>query len=299
MCAKLLEIDLENNGWKTLIDYRAEGENYPDGEPNSIFVSSTIYEEKIYLCTSTELFVYSYPELKLLASVSYPFFQNLHHVLVHKEQVVVVSTGLDLIVFLDKLSLEPVGFKHAMGKDPWHKYSQDVDYRKFVTLKPHESHPNFAFPMNDALWVTRFNQKDAVAIDNMNDAISIDVERVHDGYVHNEKVYFTSVNGCVAIADCRTRKLIEVIDLNEIENSGGPLGWCRGLLIEGDIAYVAFSKIRDTKAKENLKWALGKFRTKAESKTKVAVYDLAKKTKLAEMLMPANSINAIYSVLAP
>lgn len=299
MCAKLLEIDIQSKSWKPLIEYSAEGGNYPDDTPNSIFVSSSIHDGKIYLCTSTELFVYSYPENKLLKTVSYPFFQNLHHVMVHLNEVVVASTGLDLIVYLDIKTLEPLRFRHALGKDPWHKYSQDVDYRKYVSLKPHEAHPNFAFSLGEELWVTRFNQKDAVSIDNINKVMNIGVERVHDGFVQEDKVYFTTVNGCIAVLDAVSYALLEVVNLNEIENTPDELGWCRGLLVEGNLAYVAFSKIRDTKVKENIKWALSRLRSKTESYTKVAVYDLAKKEKLEEMIMPPDSINAVYSVLAP
>lgn len=296
-CAKLLEVDIDTKQLKTLISYEADNEFYPDGIPNSIFVSASLDENNIYLCTSTELFVYSYPELNLIKSVSYPFFQNLHHVTPYKNMLVVASTGLDLLVYLDKKTLEPVEYIHALGKDPWHKYSKDVDYRKHVSLKPHESHPNFLFAIHDKLWVTRFNQQDAVCLSDFDMKMDIGVERLHDGFVAGDYVYFTSVNGCIVKVNINSLAIDEVIDLNKIDNSSIPLGWCRGLYIEGDIAYVGFSRIRSTKVKENLKWVVNMVKTNKVNGTRMAVYDLKKKIKLDEMVLPEKAISALYSIL--
>ena len=295
--AKLLEVDFESRSINTLLDYEANGENYPDNIPNSIFVSATLKDGVLYLCTSTELFLYSYPELVLIKKASYPFFQNLHHAAPYKDTIAVVSTGLDFVVLLDKKTLEPVDFKNALGKDPWHKHSKDIDYRKYVSLKPHESHPNYFFEINDEMWVTRFNQKDAVCLSDVNKKIDIGVERLHDGYTTSDYVYFTSVNGCIIKANINTLKVEEVFDLNKIDNSGVPLGWCRGLFVEGDVAYVGFTRIRHTKVKENLKWIVNMVKTNKINQTRIAVYDLKKKVKLDEIKMPDTIISALYSII--
>jgi len=296
-CAKLLNVNIEGRKVETLLRYEANGINYPDDVPNSIFVSGTLERSILYLCTSTEVFLYRYPELVLIKKISYPFFQNLHHITPYENMIAVASTGLDMVVFLDKETFEPVYFKNALGKDPWHKYSMDVDYRKIVSLKPHESHPNYIFEINKESWVTRFNQQDAVCLDDMNKTINICVERLHDGYVTGNNVYFTSVNGCIVKANINTLDVEEVIDLNEIDNSDIPLGWCRGLFVEDNIAYVGFSRIRDTKVKENLKWVVNMVKTNKVNQTRIAVYDLKNKVKLDELEMPDKSINALYSII--
>lgn len=296
-CAKLLNVDVETRVVDTLLSYEAKGINYPDNIPNSIFVSATLERDVLYLCTSTEVFLYSYPKLTLIKKISYPFFQNLHHVSPYKNTVAVVSTGLDMVIFLDKETFKPVEFKNVLGKAPWHRHSMDVDYRKFVSLKPHESHPNYIFEINDESWVTRFNQKDAVCLENINKTINFGVERLHDGYVTGNNVYFTSVNGCILQANINTLDVEKVINLNEIENSGVPLGWCRGLFVENDIAYVGFSRIRNTKVKENLKWVVNMVKTNKVKNTRIAVYDLKSKVKLDEIEMPDTSIHALYSII--
>lgn len=295
--AKLLETDMDDQSIVTRIRYKAAKPFYPDNAPNTFFVSGSLVDDILYLCTSTELFVYSFPDVTLIKKVSYPFFQNLHHALPYKNTIAVVSTGLDLVVFLDKETLTPVTFVHALGKDPWHKYSRDVDYRKVLSLKPHESHPNFLFEIKGRLWVTRFNQMDAVCLDDFTQTIDIGVERPHDGFVARNKVYFTTVNGCIVKVDIDTLKVETVINLNDIDRTGAPLGWCRGLYVDGDTAYVGFSRIRPTRIRENLKWMTGMAGNRKENQTRISVYDLQKKIKTGELIMPRNKISALYSII--
>ncbi len=295
--AKLLEVDFNNRRIETLLRYQATKDTQPDDFPNTLFVSATLADDVIYLCTSTELFVYRYPELTLIQTVSYPFFQNIHHAAPYKNTIAVVSTGLDLIVFLDKETYVPVDFVNALGKDPWHKHSRDIDYRKYLSLKPHESHPNFLFEISGQLWVTRFNQMDAVCLNDFNKKINVGVERLHDGCVTGDRVFFTTVNGCIVQAGVDNLKVEEVIDLNQIDGTGIPLGWCRGLSVDGDMAYVGFSRLRSTRIKENLKWLAKMVKTTQLRQTRIAVYNLKEKTKVDELIMPPNIIGALYSII--
>lgn len=297
--ARLIELNLESKEIKTRAEYVASGENYPLEGPNSIFLSAGLDGNRLYVCTSTEVLEYSYPDLEVLRVVSYPFFQNLHHVRVVGGRVAVVSTGLDLLVFLDRGTLEPVKFVNALGKDPWHKYSPDIDYRKYVSLKPHDSHPNHVFQIDGALWLTRFIQRDAICIDDFKRTINIGLESPHDGLVYEGGVYFTTVDGHIVRANATSFEIEDVVDLNMLEGSSGALGWCRGLLVEDGIAYVGFTRLRATKIKENVRWALRLVGSSQPRDTRVAAYNLKKRTKVAEVTFPHDSISAIYSVLAP
>jgi hypothetical protein len=69
--------------------------------------------------------------------------------------------------------------------------------------------------------------------------IDIGLERLHDGLVHDGRVYFTTVNGQVAIADTTSLRVIEVIDLTRAHPQDMLLGWARGLMIEGDQMWLA------------------------------------------------------------
>ena len=55
---------------------------------------------------------------------------------------------------------------------------------------------------------------------------------------------FTTVDGKVVIADTRTLAVTEVIDLRDMHDKDLLLGWCRGLLLDGDRLWVGFSRMR-------------------------------------------------------
>ena len=295
--AYLVELDFDSGAVRELVSIREGNENYPDELPNVTFTCCTLEGDRLYLCSETEVFVYRYPEMELINSASYGFFQNCHHAAPIGESVAVVSTGLDLIAFLDRDTLQPVSLVNSQGKDPWHRFSPDIDYRKVHSTKPHESHPNYVFSLNGEPWVTRFNQMDAVCLTDMSQRIPIGLERVHDGHVIGKYVYFTTVDGRIVCVDKETREIGKVIDLNEIGGEGVPLGWCRGLLIEGDIAYVGFTRIRQTAVKENVKWLLSHVGRKNNLPTRIAKYDLAACRKIGEVELPRGMVDAVYSVV--
>ena len=294
--ANLVEIDFDTCKFNTLLSIDEPNDHYPKDCPNVTFTSSTLANGILYICTETELFLYRYPSMKLIRQKSFPFLQNTHHIAPIDHHIGVASTGLDLVIILDSETLEVVKFYNALGKDPWHRFSKDIDYRKIHSTKPHESHPNFVFHLNGQLWTTRFNQKDAICLEDMTKRIEIGLERVHDGHVIGGKVYFTCVDGRIVIADGASYKIDRVVDLNEIEGAGRPLGWCRGVLIEGNIAYVAYSRIRQTMLKENVKWLLGYVGKQTALPTRVVKYDIEEGVKIGECRAPVGVIDAIYSV---
>lgn len=297
-CGRLLRIEYESRRTESLYELSEGGDHYPDDTPNMLFTSATLADGRLYLCSETELFVFSYPEMRLVQCASYPFFQNVHHVAPINGHVVVASTGLDLIVALDGETLDPVHFWNAMGKDPWHRFSPNTDYRKIHSTKPHESHPNFVFEIDGDVWATRFQQKDAVCLSGHAGRIDIGVERIHDGHVIGDRVYFTAVNGKIVVADTSTLSVVEVIDLNEMEQVECPLGWCRGLAIVDEVAYVGFSRIRETPIKENLLWMMRWSGRPRIMPTRITAYDLRRRKKLDEFVLGGRGLDTIYSVIA-
>lgn len=294
-CAKLVELDYHAKKAKVLIEYWGNQENYTEEMPSVSFAATSLVDGKLYLPTFTEVFIYQYPELKLLHTISYPFFNNIHHAIPFQDYLVVASTGLDMLVYLDSKTFEPLRFVNVLGKDPWHKFDKNTDYRKVPSTQPHESHPNHTFILDGELWVSRFHQRDAVMVEDHSKRIEIGLERIHDGHVIGDYVYFTTVNGYIVIANAKTYKIEEMINLNEIEDTGRPLGWCRSLHLEGDVAYVAFSSIRQTRMIDNVKWILKSSGAKEKS-TRVVAYNLKTKTKLDEYKFSKKVMDTIFSL---
>jgi hypothetical protein len=148
--------------------------------------------------------------------------------------------------------------------------------------------------IDDEVWVTRFAQKDAVSITNPNRRIDIGLERLHDGVVTDDLIYFTTVNGTIAIADRQKLEIIEVIDLNEISESNDSLGWCRGIAIDGTDAWVGMSRMRATAIRENVSWVKGGFRR--TKPTHIARYDLERRTLEQRIEVEDGGLSAVFSI---
>src|SRR4029077_21166495 len=111
------------------------------------------------------------------------------------------------------------------------RFNPDNDYRK-VSTKPHRAHPNFVFYLETELWATRFHQGDAISLERPERSIRVSDERIHDGVVHENHIYFTSVDGKVIIADAGSLKVVEALDLTTLHEDRAVLGWCRAILVD-------------------------------------------------------------------
>ena len=182
----------------------------------------------------------------------------------------------------------------SSGEDPWARFDKATDYRLVKSTKPHLAHPNHVFYIGDEPWATRFQQKDAVSLLDPARRIEIGLERVHDGIVVGDRVYFTTVDGKVAVADTQSLTLLEVIDLTESHPAGMLLGWARGLLIDGDRMWVGFSRIRPTKFRENVGWVVRGL--KRDFGTHVGCYDLASRKSLGQFAVEEFGLSAIFGI---
>ncbi|MFO7891946.1 MAG: hypothetical protein R6V04_16590 [bacterium] len=198
--AELARLDWSNKKIDTLIKYKAPRRYCADRVPSVYFTSASLLDDLLYLCSTTQVFVYRYPALELIQEINHPYFNDIHHVTKIRDTIYVASTGIDAVLgFNEKGDL--IKAQNTLGKNLWFRRSPDTDYRKIASTKPHDSHPNFVFNIGEDIWVTRFEQKDAVNLNNFNERIEINIERPHDGHVVGEYIYFTTVNGCIVIVN--------------------------------------------------------------------------------------------------
>ncbi len=298
-CKKALIVKLHpgTKAAETLVEYVSPQDACPADAPSILFKSASIVDNKLFVCTPTEVLVYQLPNFELLHYVSLPCFNDLHHVCPGGNGTVLVAdTGLDLVVEVS-LQGEVLREWSVLGDDTWQRFSRAVDYRKVPETKPHKSHPNHVFRLGDEIWVTRFEQRDAISLSRPGRRIDIGVQRPHDGHVVGDWIYFTTVDAHLVIANRTTLKTEEVIDLNAIDNKEQlVLGWCRGVALAGENkAWVGFTRIRSTRFKENLLWAKQGFETRKKP-THIALYDLEKKQCLDEIDVEPYGIAVLFSV---
>ena len=290
----ILELDTAAGEAALKVEYISPPQAAPADSPRILFKSGTLVDGLLYLCTQTEVLVYRTPTFEQVTYVSLPMFNDLHHVRpTPNGNLLVANTGLDTVVEMTHAG-EVVRIWEVLGEDPWARFSREVDYRLVKTTKPHLAHPNQVFYIDDEPWATRFEQRDAISLRDRSRRISIGLERVHDGVVHGGHVYFTTVDGKIAIADTRSLRIVEVMDLTTAHPSDMLLGWARGLLVDWPYAWVGFSRIRPTKFRENLGWVLQGL--KRDFGTHVGCYDLRTGRSLGQFNVEPHGLSAIFGI---
>uniref|UniRef100_A0A486XQQ4 Uncharacterized protein n=1 Tax=Rheinheimera sp. BAL341 TaxID=1708203 RepID=A0A486XQQ4_9GAMM len=298
--ASLLLLDLATGQFETLLSKTDGGANYPAEHPNLQYTAACLDGDTLWLPTDTEVFAYRLPDLQQVTCYSHPCFQNIHSVHAFADELVVTSTGLDNVVVLDKQSGQIKQILNAEGKDPWHRFSNDIDYRLVHSTRPHDAHPNYVFQLNNELWVTRCKQEDAVCLSNVNKSIDVGQgERisVHDGLWWGDKLVFTRVDGFLVICDPVSGKVLDKHDPFGLERNR-PRGWCRGLYIDGNMFYIGYSKLRKTKLTTKLKFiSQGNFKYRDGNEALVVAYNMH--TQKVERVYEFNSasIEAVYGIL--
>ena len=271
--ALILEIDVDSGALTRRAEWSTPPEACPTEEPSVLFKSASLHGDRLYVCTQTEVLTYAVPGFERVGYVSLPCFNDVHRVIAnHRGNLVVANTGLDMVVEFtpDGRIVHEWG---VLGQDPWERFSRDVDYRRVPTTKPHSSHPNFVFEVNDELWVTRFNQREAVSLSRPGRRIAIDIERPRDGSLLDGEVYFTTVNGHVVVGDPDD---------------------CR------DLAVVGFSGIRPTKQGANVGWVkrgTGKLRSLRSAQTHVTLFDLTAGQVVLEREVENEDMNVAFGIL--
>jgi hypothetical protein len=296
--ALLIELDPKKNQSRVCVEYVSPPEVCADELPAFLFKSATIQGNKLYTCTSTEVLVYELPGFRLQHYISLPCFNDLHHVSpTQRGTILVVVTGLDMVVEVTTAG-SLVREWNVLGEDPWARFSRQTDYRKVPTTKPHRSHPNHVFELDQEVWVTRFQQRDAICLTLPGPRIDIAVQSPHDGYIFGDRIYFTTVDGHVVIANRKTLQVEETVDLNQMSGqSGQVLGWCRGVLpLDERRLWVGFTRVRPTKFIENVAWVTNGHSPRHKP-SHVALYDLERKTCEQEIELEPHGIGIVFSLL--
>jgi len=281
--------------------YSSPAQYRPDQSNSSVlFKSGSILNDRLYVCTQTEVLIYRLPDFALEYHLSLPSFNDVHHVVpTERDTILVVSTGLDLVQEITPDG-ELVNEWFTIAQSNWEHFSKSTDYRKVLSTKPHASHPNFVFEYQDAIWVTRFEQKDAICLTDTGQ-IDIGIERPHDGFVFGNRCYFTTVDGHIVVADLTTGGIVDRYDLHQFETNSSILGWCRGLhVLDEENLIVGFSRIRPTKFHSNLLWLKKQLRNETYDSgrpTRIAQYNLKERAMIWEMDLEPYAMNAVFSVL--
>jgi hypothetical protein len=290
---QIVRLDPRSGEWAACVEYVSPPEVVAEEDPAILFQAGSLEKDRLYLCTQTEVMIYSLPRFERLWYLTLPIFNDLHHVKpAPNGNLLVANAGLEMVLEIS-LTGEVVREWNVLGEEPWGRFARDVDYRG-ISTKPHRSHPNHIFTLGDEIWVTRFHQGDVICLNDPQKRIPLSSERIHDGVLYEGLAYFTTVNSKVIVANPRTLKVETIVDLQAMHEEDVLLGWCRGLKIDQGTLWVGFSRIRPTKFRENVAWVLRRF--KRLMPTHIGLYDLDKRQCLAEIDLEPMGLSAVYSL---
>ncbi len=297
--AVLIEVDTEANTSRCILEYQSPPERCP-AKPSNVFKAASRDGAHLLLCTQTEVVVFDPAARQVVKTISHPWMNDVHHVERIDGRLHVVTTGLDAVLVFDTDDTTVVDIHSVTGKSTWERFDRTVDYRRVATTKPHACHPNYIHTDNGQRWVTRFEQRDAISMETGNRTARISEDPIHDGVIDGPNVWFTVVSGEVVSVDRQTLQVAQRYSLDRVGNEGGhPLGWCRGLLRQDGLTYLAFSRLRPTKLKQNLSWLRKPLGKAPEPKpSRLVAYDLEGGRKGQTWVVETAGISSIFSVLA-
>jgi len=296
--ALILRLETETKSATRLVNYETPTHAKAHRASSSVFASGTLSENRLYICTYTEVIVFDLPSFRQLAYISLPRFNSLHHVRpTVRGTLLVVNTGLDEVV---EVTLKGVVVREwsVLGEPMWTRFSPRVDYRKVASTKPHLSHPNYVFEISNDVWVTRFHQRDAVCLTRPSQSINIALERPHDGVLWDGRIYFTTVNGHLVIADATSLQIVSALDLRNFV--GYPFrgrAWCRGLMVvDSRTVCVGFTRIRKTALMRTGNWIKHGFH-EVDAPTHIATFDLLEGRCLSAVDLERHEMNLLFGVV--
>lgn len=302
--AVVISLDTSTGTSQEKVVYVSPPENIPDQEHSVVFKAGAVDRNTLHICTQTEVMSYDLGSWDQGQLISLPSFNDVHHVTPGTDgSRLVAVTGLDLVIEID-----PDGIVlrewDVLGNEPFTgRFDRTTDYRKVPTTKPHAAHPNFVFVYGDEIWVTRFEQKDAICLTDRSRRIDIGVEHPHDGVVRGDLVYFTTVDGHVVVANLETLQVEDVIDLVAMTPDNVALGWARGLHVDDNSTIVVgFSKLRVTEFRQNVRWVKQRFgllNSNTSLTTHVAAFHLGDRKMLWRHTLDQPRLDAVFSVLRP
>lgn len=263
------------------------------------FKAGTVVGSSAFTVTNTEVVKIDLERFAIVDRFSHRLFNDLHHVEVIDGHYFVAATGTDSVLEFDEsyqlVKRYPVAKDEILGR-----HGGDADYRRIHNTKPHAAHPNYIGHWDGETWVTNFESRHVESLTSARRYL-ISKHKIHDGTPAFERIWFTAVNGIVIKLDPRSGNT-ESYDLTPMTRADRLLGWCRGIApLSPDEVVVGFSKLRETKARENLKWIGNKLLGQnfvLSLPTRVAHYDLVRGVETWRHDLDQYGMDAVFSIHA-
>lgn len=261
------------------------------------FKAASVDGHIAYACTNTEIVTIDLKKFTITDRFTHEGFNDLHHVTKVGDHYYVASTGTDSVLEFD--GAFQLVQRYPVARDEIiERFGHHTDFRRVTSTKPHMAHPNFVANWDNEVWVTNFESRHVESLHSRRRYL-VSENKIHDGVPAFDYIWFTAINGEVIKVDPRSGATIRY-DLSAMTKADRLLGWCRGIAPVADAdVYVGFSKLRETKARENLKWIGNKFLGQKfilSLPTRIARYDLARGNETWRLDLHDYGMDAVFSI---
>ena len=262
------------------------------------FKAATVTGDHAYACTNTEVLTIDVHTLAIVEHRTHRLFNDVHHVNRIGDRYFVASTGIDSVLELDE-RFELVKRYPVANDEILERYGHETDYRRVTNTKPHAAHPNYVEAWDGEVWVSNFGK---CRVESLTSSRRYELSefRIHDGVPAHGRIWFTSVDGKIITLEPTTgaQRAFDLMAMSPPSDRAS--GWCRGLApITEDDVLVGFTKLRETKARENLKWLGNKLfgQNFALSRpTRIARYDLTRGRETWKLELEKCGMDAVFSI---
>ena len=226
---------------------------------------SWLDSETLVGCDFNSVFLGDWTLKKVIKVSQAADFNDLHHLRVNFQSIVVANTGRDRLEILDNqlrhidnidlLSAEEVDTRlNGSYKLTGDYYDSDISDKPFSQRKvPDKYHVNHVMQdsklLNNQVIATSFKRKVLLNAQTL-EVVSNELPTApHDGVIYNEFIWVTTVSGQVY----RSRNSIpfEFVPFYNLFKHAKFKGWCRGLLIEGNDMFIAITAVYESSDRTN------------------------------------------------
>ena len=261
--------------------------------PKCKFSGGSFWGNHFYTCTFNEVVRVNLPEWSVDHYFTKKTFNDLHYVHVEASGIYVCNTGLDVVEHFDH-DFNFIEMFPMMSENFQQKFPAGVDYRYEPKIIGRESHPNQILNHQGKLLVNCPVRRCLANLSDNKPVIEGFTEMFHDGILRNGHYYFSCIDSQIVVVSAETLKIVDQHDLRKFYGSNAP-GWCRGLEVIDDFAFVGFSRLRMPSKPNYLKQAL--LGTK-NLDSHVLCYDLKNRKILTDWVFGTEIIYGIYEYTA-
>jgi len=177
--AELLILDWNSKSVVKKINHVSEPEAL---NPSLMFKGCEVSEGVARVVTNTEIVEYDLNTYEKINVITDKTFNDLHAIMKHDNKYYIVNTGLEMLQIAD--SKGEIIKEYNMAKsETWTRFDKNFDYRHTGSTKPHDSHLNNVFQIDNEIYVTRLLDKDASDLSKKS-VFNNDVSNPHDGLLH-------------------------------------------------------------------------------------------------------------------